>query len=173
MSILEDKIRKNKKEFDMNVPSDGHLKRFSERLDSLHVNENPFAQRFEKVLKIAAAILVLMMISSLFVFLPNGEQNQVMAAELPEEIKSAKMFYDAKAQEKLEQIDECVQDEVAAQEIKNMAQQELNEIDRNNTELAEEYKANPENKKVEKALINGYKSKADILEVIVSRLCKL
>jgi len=173
MSILESKIKKNKSEFDINVPSEGHIKRFSNKLDLLHGNENRFAERFEKVLKIAAAILVLMMISSLFVFLPYGEQNQAMAAELPEEIQSAKNYYDNKAQEKLIQIDECIQDEERAQEIKNIAQQEMAAIEKNNQELVEEYKDNPENKKVERALISSFKSKSDVLESIVSRLCRL
>ena len=173
MSILENKIKKNIGEFDTNVPSDGHMKRFSTKLDLLHENENRFAERLEKVLKVAAAILVLMMISSLFVFLPYGEQNQAMAAELPEEIKAAKSYYDSKAQEKLTQIDECVQDEERAQEIKNIAQQEMAVIEKNNQELVEEYKANPENKKVERALISSFKSKSDVLESIVSRLCRL
>ncbi len=173
MSILENKIRKNKKEFDTNVPLDGHIKRFSDKLDRLHENENRFAERFEKILKIAAAILVLMMISSLFVFLPNGEQNQAMAAELPEEIKTARMFYDARAQEKLKQIDICVQDEERAQEIRNIAQKEIDAIEKNNQELVDEYKTNPENKKVQKALIASFKSKSDVLESIVSRLCRM
>jgi hypothetical protein len=40
MSMLEEKIKKNRDLFDGAEPADGHLDRFQSKLDTLHVNSS-------------------------------------------------------------------------------------------------------------------------------------
>lgn len=173
MSMLEDKIRKNSGSFDVREPAEGHFERFNQRLNDLHGKENKAPLMGVRITKIAATALVLAALSGLLIFLLQGERNQALAAGLPDELKEAKRYYELQAKETMEQLSACSISADQEDQLLDYARDELGKIDRQARELEDEYKLNPGNERVEKALIDNFQSKNIILKKMVERICKL
>ena len=98
MSVLEDKIKKNKDLFDVSEPSDGHLSRFKDMLNELHGEEaTPRRRSILSYWRIAAVFIALMAISGSLIWLvPGHSSSTVAAAELHDDVKEVKFFYEEK-----------------------------------------------------------------------------
>jgi len=173
MSILEDKIRKNKSHFDQSEPNEGHKKRFAEKLDEIHPEEHGSVSRISILQRIAAVFVVMLTVSLVLVLVLRTPKEMVAANQLPVELQEVQLYYDQLADDKIEQISECAINEEEARKLRDIASQELEEINIQTRELEDEYFKNAENEKIENALINNYKSKSEILDNILDRLCKL
>lgn len=175
MSVLDEKIRKNKDLFDVAEPKEGHFNRFKEKLNEMQGRQQPkIKRRSFSSWRIAAVLVVLIGISAALIWmLPGNHSNGVMAAELPEDIREVKQFYDSKAQEKLQQIDQCSENSDDAAMVKGMISQELEELDENSANLEKELQDNKDNQRVRDALILNYKTKSDLLESVIYRLCNI
>jgi len=177
MSILENKIRKNIDQFDVSEPSEGHFDRFSEKLDELHdkdtlkIRRNFFSTKYWRI---AAVVLILISISTI-VFLINPRQSSVnlTANELPEELQEVKMYYSSQANAKMKQIEECALTDEDAAIIHELAAQEIEELEKTSAELESALKENDKNEKVRDALIVNYKTRAELLDNIIQRLCNI
>lgn len=173
MSILEDKIRKNRSQFDQSEPNELHMKRFAEKLDQLHPESSASESRISFMRRIAAVLIVVFTISMVLVLITRTPKDLVAANQLPEELREAQLYYDQLAEDKIERITECAVNDEEARKLRNLANQELEVINAQTKELEDEYFQNAENEKIESALITNYKSKSEILDNILDRLCKL
>jgi hypothetical protein len=175
MSVLEEKIKKNKDLFDAGEPSEGHLDRFKDKLKELGGEEEPSGrQPVFRYWRIAAVIIVLIGISATLVWLvPGNQSNGVMAAQLPPDVQEVKQFYEDKTNRKLEQISQCSQGSDNPGALQEMIQQEIEELDASSEELEKELKENKENERVKNALLLNYKTKSDLLEDVIYRLCNI
>ena len=177
MSVLEDKIKKNRELFDVEEPSEGHFERFRQKLEGSLQEEIPRRMRFmpgKMTLRIAAIILTIIAISSVIYFLnPIEQNNQLSANTLPVELQEAKMYYNNIAQEKMQQIDRCTNNEEQATEIRHDAIQQLQQLDSNTTKLEQDLIQNQNNQQIKNALIINYKTKADLMNEILKRLCNI
>lgn len=174
MNILENRIKKNKESFDVHEPSEGHIGRFSSKLKELDEGEGENKLiRYKPLIRVAAIFIVLIAISGLVLLLVPRQQNGAYAAELPQELREVKLHYEFQAREKLDRLDQCKLDEGQAEMVRSIAQDELKIIDQQSDQLMEEYQKNPGNEKVEQALIKNFKSKSEILDNILQRICEL
>jgi len=133
MSVLENKIKKNREQFDITEPREGHLDRFAGKLDALHqqepehMNTRFFAAR---IWRIAAVIIVLLSISTIvYIVNPNQSSVNVTAHQLPPEVEEVKMYYNGQATTKLKRIEQCAMNDENAALIHEMAAQELSELE--------------------------------------------
>ena len=175
MSMLEEKIRKNRDLFDGAEPSEGHFDRFQSKLENLH-EELPRIKPWYsgKTFRVAAVILVLLGISLTWYLLnPALDTNRVAAATLPREIQEARMYYDKLAGEKLEKINECAASNSEASYIQKLAVEEMTLLDSNAVKLEQELQNDKDNKRLINALIRNYKTKSDLLDDILNRLCHI
>ena len=85
MSMLEEKIKKNRDLFDGAEPSEGHFDKFQEKLDAIHdVVHMPKPWYMRKSFRVAAVIIILMGLSlSYYLIDPVRNTNQVMGSALP------------------------------------------------------------------------------------------
>jgi hypothetical protein len=175
MSILEEKIRKNKDLFDKAEPPKGHSDRFASKLKDLHKEEVKIKpRRSSRVYKIAAVLAILLGISAVLIFtIPQRSVTGVAASELPEELKEAKFYYEEQANKKLEQINQCAATNEEAAMIRDMAVKEMEALDETSTDLEGELQVNSENQRVKDALIMNYKTKSEILDNILNMLCNI
>jgi hypothetical protein len=177
MSVLEDKIKKNRDLFDAAEPAEGHLERFSAKLEGLHEQAKNTPVRFlpgRKIIRIAAVIIVLLGLSITIYFInPVRQQNRVAASELPVELQEAKMYYTSLTDKKMQQINRCALSENQASGIRENAQQQLQVLDSNSVILENDLKQNKDNQRIRNALILNYKTKSDLLDEILKRLCKI
>jgi len=173
--MLEEKIRKNRDLFDGAEPSEGHFDRFQSKLENLH-EELPRIKPWYsgKTFRVAAVILVLLGISLTWYLLnPALDTNRVAAATLPREIQEARMYYDKLAGEKLGKINECAASNSEASYIQKLVVEEMSLLDSNAVKLEQELQNDKDNKRLINALIRNYKTKSDLLDDILNRLCHI
>lgn len=176
MSLLEEKIKKNKDFLDGAEPGEGHLERFQLKLASLHREEAPVKQSpgRPQFIRVAAVIAVLATLSIVaYLISPAWKNNNLQANELPQEILEAKFYYNNLTSEKLAQIENCALSPEDAMQIKDMAVKELDQLDANSTQLENTLLQNKDNPKVKNALLNNYRTKSKLVDDIINRLCKI
>ncbi len=174
MSVLEEKIRKNKDLLDSAEPAAGHLERFQQKLNALHEEETVRSKsgsgKFYRVAAVAAALIGL----SLIYFLADPVSNSpVTASTLPPELQEAKMYYNKLASDKLVKIEDCATSNAEASYIRKIATEELVLLDSNTVRLEQELQKDQNNKRLINALIINYKTKSDLLDGILNRLCHI
>lgn len=173
--MLEDKIRKNRDLFDGADPAEGHLGRFQDKLNS-SFNEQPrkLHRLPRKFLRIAAVIAVIMGLSILYyVADPAFNANQLAANTLPQEIQEARMYYSRLAEEKLVKINDCAASTAEASYIQKIVEDEITLLDSNSVQLELELQKDKDNPRVINALLRNYKTKSDLLDDILNRLCHI
>jgi len=175
MSMLEEKIRKNRDLFDGAEPPEGHLSRFQSKLDSLHeVASRQDSWYSGKFFRIAAVIAVLLGLSVTYYLIdPSYNSNQLAANTLPQEIQEARMYYDKLAEDKLQKINECAASTSEASYIQKVVVNEITILDSSSVQLEQQLQNDKENKRLINALIRNYKTKSDLLDDILNRLCHI
>lgn len=175
MSMLEDKIRKNLELFDGAEPADGHFARFQAKLDALNTGRVRESRWFAgKFFRVAAVIAVIMGISILYyIFDPASNMSQLAANTLPQEVQEARMYYNKLAEEKLTKINDCAASSAEASYIQKIVEDQIVELDSNSVKLEEELQKDKDNPKVINALLRNYKTKSDLLDDILYRLCHI
>lgn len=175
MSMLEDKIRKNRDLFDGAEPSEGHFDRFQSKLDSLHEEVPIRVIRYSgRAWRIAAVILVLLGLSVIYYMInPSANPNQLAASTLPQEIQEARMYYNKVTQEKLKKINDCASSTSEASYIQKVAIDEITALDSNSVKLEQQLQNEQGNQRLIKALLRNYKTKSDLLDDILNRLCHI
>jgi hypothetical protein len=175
MSMLEEKIRKNRDLFDGAEPSEGHLDRFQSKLAGLH-DAGPRQKSWYsgRLFRVAAVLVVLLSLSVTYYLIdPSVNPNHVAASTLPLEIQEARMYYDKLASEKLQKINDCAASTSEASYIQKVVIDEITILDSNSVKLEEELQTDNQNKRLISALIRNYKAKSDILDNILNRLCHI
>ncbi|HDO26714.1 MAG TPA: hypothetical protein ENH02_01230 [Bacteroidetes bacterium] len=173
MSILEDKIKRNRGFFDNKEPSPGHKERFLGKLDQLPGSKNKLRYLYP-VLKASAVLLILMSIAYLAVrILINKPHDQNAVAHtiiLPEDIQNTLAYYDTKTAEKLNEIDRYALNPDEARMAKQEAGEQLENIDISLAAIQKDFIKNPDNKALKAALINTQRKKTEVVDHIISQL---
>jgi hypothetical protein len=175
MSMLEEKIRKNRDIFDGSEPPEGHFNRFQSRLDALYeVNPRPESWYSNTLFRVAAVIVILLGLSvTYYIIDPSVNPNHIAASTLPQEIQEARMYYNNLADEKLQKINDCAASTSEASYIQKVVVDEITLLDSNSVKLEQELQNDKENKRLINALIRNYKTKSDLLDNILNRLCHI
>lgn len=179
MSFLEKKIRDNAGFFDNRQPPEGHRQRFLEKLGNTEKVEEK-SDRYINLFKIAAVAVIFILISTVF-FTRNNIMNnltqrgseallEVIKIEFSEELVNVFAYYDSQAEPRIDQIAELAPNEEQAALIRELAKDKMQNIDADMAAIEKEYMTNPGNKKLEAALINLKRQKAEIMETILNQL---
>ena len=176
MSVLDDKIRKNRDHFDTAEPPEGHFDRFKEKLEI--ADEEDIRQKRQwlqgRAAKVAALFVLLISIPLVLVLTLNKDSGNVVAANiLPEDIQEVKFYYNDLSDKKMEQVNLCAMESPEADQIVTLARQELENLDSNSLMLESELTEKGENERIVNALIRNYKTKSKLLDNILKRLCNI
>ena len=175
MSLLEEKIRKNRDILDGAEPSEGHFERFQAKLDPLQEvgprRKNWYSAR---LFRVAAVIVVLLGLSvTYYVIDPSVNSNLVSASTLPQEIQEARMYYNKLADEKLQKINQCAVSTSEASYIQKVVVDEISLLDSSSVKLEQQLQSDNQNERLINALIRNYKTKSDLLDGILNKLCHI
>ncbi len=172
MSVFEDKIKRNKTFFNLREPDPGHLERFTSKLDEIQP-EKKITFSFGLVMKAAAVLLVLISFSYvIFYFVMDTQTSQanVHNIEYTDEFGEILAYYDAVSLEKIDEIDKLVRDEEKATALKMTATSRMEDLDGSLAAIEKEYQKDPENKKLQAALINNKRKKVEVMDRIIAQL---
>jgi ribosome-binding factor A len=174
--MLEEKIRKNRDLFDGAEPSEGHFDRFQSKLASLHEGDMRQGKKYPsgRLFRVAAVIAVLLGLSITYYMIdPSINSNHVTASILPQEIQEARMYYDKLAEEKLQKINNCAASTSEASYIQKVVDNEITILDSSSVKLENELQNDSQNERLINALLRNYKTKSDLLDDILKRLCHI
>jgi hypothetical protein len=179
MKDIEQTIRKNLEAFNQEEPGAGHFDRFDEKLDQFHSLQNEsWFERNDLVIRIAASALVFLVIGGLlftgtFSNLKIIVSEQIMAADLPMELKEVMQYYNVITDTQVSKIEELAVSEEEAARVKSMAMMELKDLENNQSELVKEFRKNPGNERIIHALVLNQQKKTEILDRIIEIMNQL
>ena len=171
MSILEEKIRKNRKQYDVHEPGEGHVERFTRKLDEEFHADKPHSRRL--IWRVAAAILVLVSVSGMLLYQYTGNSSSAMAGAVNDELSLVADHYDRLAAQKLDDINNCAGSDEEAAKIDSMAKAQLDQLEKDASLLKEELDRDESNDRVYGALVTNYRTRIKILDNIITKICQL
>ena len=175
MNNLDKLIKENREKFDGIEPLDGHFERFREKLGYAGEDGIRTPSRFG-LLKVAAIILVIIT-GSVLVFdqatksirdrFSNTEESQ-----LTSEMAEAVQYYDARALDRMKDVDRLASDPLQADKINEEALKEMQVLDENTRELQKSLAENPNCERLQAAIIQNQQMKEGVMNTIVNQLNK-
>ena len=166
MDNLEDFIRKNKASFDTETPKD-------ELWDKINANRKkdniPTKQVWmfpAKIMRIAASVAILCLAAFGTYKLIDKDQPQTTSTEinLPNEVAELDQYYEKQVGLYMSQVEKVITDEELLADIK----QDLELLDKEKTELFDEYGNAIDDQQILQALISTYRMKIQVLEDILT-----
>lgn len=169
MQSLEKYIYKNRDRFDLEEPEPGHFERFMEKQRRRGERHGNFSWKY---LLQAAAVAVLIVISSLWVYekISGTEENptRMTLADIAPEYREAEIYYTSMINSKYNEIRSI--DFPGNTSEQDMLLKELSEMDTIYKSLEEELNTENGNHMVINAMIRHYQLKLDIMSRILDQL---
>lgn len=170
MSILEQRITKNKELFDVNEPGDGHFNRFQDKLKEIHIPEKTVQKRwYFSGLQIAASVLIVLAVSFVL-FLYNNGSVSLFAAKTSPELVEVINYYSSLTEEKLAKIEELSQSDEETEKLKQTALMNVNAMEEQTQALEKEYVESNKDSRVFVAIVNNYKLLASALDKVIENM---
>lgn len=171
MTILENKISKNREHYDAREPESGHLERFADKLDA-EFHGKKSKNNFQ-IYRIAAGIIIIISVSLLLLFQYSSKENTVAAAQLSDELTNVINHYDRLADQKLGDINSCAPNSEEAARIDQLAREQLEKLEKDAEPLKQELAKDESNKRVYGALVTNYRTRIKLLDNIIDKVCQL
>jgi len=169
MKNIEDIIRENKGQFDLNEPIDGHLERFDWKLDK-RLHSRMTRRSIVPYLLKAAVVTLLVTLSSLWAWdqFIRTDNNGMALGDVSPQYREVENYYVHQVnlmEGELQNVDFGNNPEQ-----KEMLQKELKGMDSTYVQLQKELKANPQDERIINAMIEHYQTKIEVLSYIVDQL---
>lgn len=174
MDTLDKFISENAGSFNDSEPDHGHFKRFSEKLDRESMVDT-FRVKRNLMLRIAAVILIL--ITATVVVFDLGMKRFSKTFEIYNagtglniEMENAMSYYEGQTLNRLGEFNKlacCGEEQV---HLNSMVSSELNELDANIAELKQSLLKNPDNERLQDALIQNQQMKGQVLENMINQM---
>jgi hypothetical protein len=176
MDKLDKFIIENAGFFNDSEPEHGHFKRFGEKLDQ-DSGVDKFRINRSLMLKIAAAILILIT-ATVLVFdlglkrISKSFEKYNAGTVLTSEMQDAMSYYDGLTKNRLGEFNKlacCGEEQV---HLNSLVSSELTDLDANIAELKQALQKNPDNERLQAALIQNQQMKNQVLDNMINQMKK-
>jgi hypothetical protein len=169
MKNIDDIIRNNKDIFDGLEPMDGHLERFTWKLEK-RLHSGTLRRSIVPYLLKAAVVTLLVTLSSLWTWdhFIRSDRDRMALGDVSPQYREVENYY-------VHQVN-MVEGELYNVDLKNnpeqkeMLMKEMKSMDSAYVQLQRELKANPNDERIINAMIEHYQTKLDVMTYIVSQL---
>lgn len=169
MKNIEDIIRSNKGFFEDEEPSEGHLERFSLKLER-RFKAAPVKRSIVPYLLRAAVVTLLITLSSLWTWdhFIRTDSKRMTLGQVSPQYKEVENYY-------VHQVS-LMENEIVNVDLKNNPEQksllfkEMKSMDSTYVSLQKELKANPNDERIINAMIEHYQTKLEVMSYIVNQL---
>lgn len=173
MTILEEKIRKNREQYDAHEPGDGHLARFAQKLDDNFHQGSAKKSVVLIVARYAAGVLIVAAVATILLFQYSDNSSLANAENSNDELTKMMAYYDMMADQKLNKISDCTETDAEASKVNEMAKQQLQVLEEDAVELKNKLDEGNSDERVYGALVNNYRTRIKILDNIINNICQL
>ena len=169
MKNIEEIIRQNKESFEDLEPMDGHLDRFSWKLEK-RLHSKTTSRSIIPYLLRAAVVTILVTLSSLWVWdnFIRSDKNLMALGDVSPEYREVENYYVHQVSLMEGEINDL--DFSSNPEQKGMLENELKNMDSVYVQLQKELKINPNDERIINAMIEHYQTKVDIMNYIIGQL---
>ena len=169
MKTIEDIIRNNRDLFGEREPSEGHLERFSVKLE-IRCQSGANRRSIVPYLLRAAVVTLLVTLSSLWTWdhFIRPESSRMTLGQVSPQYKEVESYY-------LHQVN-MMEGEIVNVDLKNNPEQkellikEMKSMDSVYVSLQKELKVNPNDERIINAMIEHYQTKLEVMTYIVNQL---
>lgn len=169
MKNIEEIIRSNKDFFDEEEPLNGHMERFSRKLE-MRFAKQPVKRSIVPYLLKAAVVTLLVTLSSLWTYdhFLRPSRNRMTLSQVSPQYREVESYY-------VHQVN-IMENELVKTDLKNNPEQkemllkEMKGMDSVYVQLQKELKANPNDERIINAMIEHYQTKLDVMTYIVNQL---
>lgn len=156
--------------FDDAEPGAGHFARFEEKMNASFGRKQRFTGG-PVMLRIAAVLLVLLTVSVfVFDFATKRLEKRSAGMAMETEVRDAENFYNEAAASRLGDIKRLACCDNQSKEIYSEASGELQKLDANASELRKALRENPNEERIQSALIRNQQMKEKITQNILNKL---
>ncbi len=171
MSVLEDKIKKNREHYDVHEPNEGHFDRFASRLDEkFHTGEPKSAWPWWRI---AAAVVLVAALAGIMLFQYADNSSSLQAGQMSDELSQVVDHYNHLTDQRLGDINNCAASDEEAARIDEMARTQLEQLEKDADVLQAELSNDESNQRVYGALVTNYRTRIRILDNIITKICQL
>jgi hypothetical protein len=169
MKNIEEIIRENRNAFEHKEPIDGHLDRFSWKLEK-RLHSNATKRSIVPYLLRAAVVTILVTLSSLWTWdhFIRPDKSTMALGDVSPQYKEVENYY--VHQVNLMEGELQTVDFGTNPEQKELLQKELKSMDSTYIQLQKELKANPNDDRIINAMIEHYQTKVEVLSYILNQL---
>ena len=169
MKNIEEIIRQNKESFEDFEPMDGHLDRFSWKLER-RLHSQATRKSIIPYLLRAAVVTILVTLSSLWVWdnFIRADNNLMALGDVSSEYREVENYYVHQVSLMEGELNNL--DFSTNPEQKVMLENELKNMDSVYVQLQKELKINPNDERIINAMIEHYQTKVDIMNYIIGQL---
>jgi hypothetical protein len=96
--------------------------------------------------------------------------HEVVQIDFSEDIENVFAYYESVTNTKISQIEQLAINDVQASQIKSIAEKQLENLDATLAEIEKEYAKNPYNHKLQAAMVNNKRKKAEVMDNILKQL---
>lgn len=169
MKNIDEIIRNNRDLFEDQEPMEGHLERFSWKLEK-RLHSGSAKRSIVPYLLRAAVVTVLVTLSSLWAWdhFIRADKGRMTLGDVSPQYKEVENYY-------VHQVN-LIEGELFNVDLKNhpgqkeMLQKEMKSMDSVYVQLQKELKANPNDERIINAMIEHYQTKLDVMTYIISQL---
>ena len=169
MKTVEEIIRTNKDFFEDAEPSDGHMERFSRKLE-MKFHTTSIKRSIVPYLLRAAVVTLLVTLSSLYTWdhFIRPANSRMTLGQVSPQYKEVESYY-------VHQVN-LMEGEIVNIDLKNnpkqktMLMREMKSMDSVYVSLQKELKANPNDERIITAMIEHYQTKVEVMSYIVNQL---
>ena len=174
MSIIEQRISKNKKVFDSHEPDEGHFDRFQSKLEELHPETKKVSRKrfMPAFMKVAAAAIILLAASSILFNYPSLFQKNLVN-ELNGELAELDQYYTSQYQQKYQELESIVAEDDELKAMKDKAMHKVARLEDNTGKLKDECIETNKNEKVYSALVTNYRMLSTALDKVIDSMSEI
>jgi hypothetical protein len=170
MTILEEKIRKNRQHYDVHEPEDGHLNRFTSRLDEqFHASKR---KRNIPLWRIAATVVLIVSLAGVMIY-QYSDKSSTAQGQMSDELSQVVDHYNRLTDQRLDDISNCASSDEEATKIDVMAREQLMKLEQDANVLHAELNKDESNERVYGALVTNYRTRIKLLDNIITKICQL
>lgn len=170
MTILEEKISKNRQHYDVHEPEDGHFNRFASRLDEqFHADKK---KQGVPLWRIAATLILFIALAGILIY-QYSDKSSSAQGQMSDELSMVVDHYNRLTNQRLDDISTCAASDEEATKIDMMAREQLQKLEQDASVLHAELNQDESNERVYGALVTNYRTRIKILDNIITKICQL
>jgi len=146
-------------------PSAGHFERFQEKLRRKRIKNH-----FTVFLKVAASLVIILLSANLYLYIKLERPEDQSLSTQKNEINEAGDYYTLQINAEMNQVEQLIKQGAGSEKDLLAVKSEFSEMDDQFKNLRKDYQNNPNDDRLQNAVIQYFQAKLEILNIVKSNM---